>query len=147
MAFPPTIPPSTRTNATPQVDNHPGDHNMISSALSDLVNHASGADTQMTQICRFHGVQLSAADNKVLIQADQSVVTTSALGASAISFPEAYSLNPMVVACNGENGLSHVMTTFSLAPSSFQVLTRDPAGNPVANSTVHVNWIAVGVRP
>jgi hypothetical protein len=38
MAFPPTVPPATRTDSTPQFTNHPGDHNQISAALSDIVN-------------------------------------------------------------------------------------------------------------
>ena len=38
MAYPPPVPPANRVNATPQFDNHPGDHNAISSALSDMVN-------------------------------------------------------------------------------------------------------------
>lgn len=40
MAFPPTIPPATRTNATSQLDNHPSDHNAISAALTELTKHA-----------------------------------------------------------------------------------------------------------
>jgi hypothetical protein len=38
MAYPPAVPPATRVNATPQVDNHPADHNGISNALTDIVN-------------------------------------------------------------------------------------------------------------
>lgn len=38
MAYPPTVPPATRINATPQVDTHPADHNAISGALNDMVN-------------------------------------------------------------------------------------------------------------
>lgn len=38
MAYPPTVPPPNRTNTTPQADNHPSDHNAISTALSDIVN-------------------------------------------------------------------------------------------------------------
>jgi hypothetical protein len=38
MAYPPTVPPANRSNTTPQADNHPSDHNGISSALSAIVN-------------------------------------------------------------------------------------------------------------
>jgi hypothetical protein len=38
MAYPPAVPVATRTNTTPQVDNHPGDHNGISGALTDIIN-------------------------------------------------------------------------------------------------------------
>jgi hypothetical protein len=37
MPYPPVIPPATRTNATPQLDTHPSDHNAISQALTDIV--------------------------------------------------------------------------------------------------------------
>lgn len=38
MAYPPTPPPNTRTNATPLPENHAGDHNDISDALTDIIN-------------------------------------------------------------------------------------------------------------
>lgn len=37
MAWPPTIPPNTRANATSQADVHPQDHNQISDALTEMV--------------------------------------------------------------------------------------------------------------
>jgi len=37
MPWPPVIPPAGRLNTTPQLDNHPSDHNAISQALTDLV--------------------------------------------------------------------------------------------------------------
>jgi microcystin-dependent protein len=38
MAYPPTPPPADRLNTTPQVTNHPADHNLISGNVSDIVN-------------------------------------------------------------------------------------------------------------
>ena len=38
MAWPPVIPPVTRTNATPSLDTHPADHTEIAQALTDLVS-------------------------------------------------------------------------------------------------------------
>ena len=38
MTYPPQIPPDNRLNTTPQVDNHPDDHNVISDALTDILN-------------------------------------------------------------------------------------------------------------
>lgn len=38
MAYPPSIPTNARLNTTPQVDNHPADHNALSNALTDIVN-------------------------------------------------------------------------------------------------------------
>lgn len=32
--WPPIIPPATRTNATPQLDNHPSDHNGLATAIT-----------------------------------------------------------------------------------------------------------------
>ena len=37
MTFPPPVPPNNRTNASPQQDNHPDDHNMIADALTGLI--------------------------------------------------------------------------------------------------------------
>lgn len=38
MPYPPPVPPPSRTNATPMVDNHPSDHLLTSGALSDIIN-------------------------------------------------------------------------------------------------------------
>lgn len=37
MAWPPTVPPATRANATPQLDNHAADHNAVSLALTAML--------------------------------------------------------------------------------------------------------------
>lgn len=37
MAWPPPLPPATRSNSTPQLDAHPDDHNLIADALAELV--------------------------------------------------------------------------------------------------------------
>ena len=36
MAYPPVLPPAGRTNATPQLDAHPSDHNLIAAALAAM---------------------------------------------------------------------------------------------------------------
>jgi hypothetical protein len=38
MPWPPTIPPNTRANSTPELDNHPSDHNVMADALTALVD-------------------------------------------------------------------------------------------------------------
>ena len=38
MAYPPTPPPDDRLNTTPQVTNHPSDHNLLSENIADIVN-------------------------------------------------------------------------------------------------------------
>ncbi len=42
MAYPPEVPPHTRTNTDPMVNNHPLDHNLISYALTDVLNELGG---------------------------------------------------------------------------------------------------------
>jgi len=42
MAYPPEVPPHTRTNTDPMVNNHPDDHNLISYALTDVLNELGG---------------------------------------------------------------------------------------------------------
>lgn len=39
MAWPPPVFPTNRTNATPQQDTHPADHNAIALAINDTVTH------------------------------------------------------------------------------------------------------------
>lgn len=39
MPYPPTVPPASRSNATVQADNHPSDHDLISVALTEIINH------------------------------------------------------------------------------------------------------------
>jgi microcystin-dependent protein len=39
MPYPPPVPPATRTNATVMATNHPADHNLISVALTEILNH------------------------------------------------------------------------------------------------------------
>lgn len=51
MPYPPTAPPTNRLNTTPMVDNHPSDHNMLATALLDLINmlgsQPQGADDDL----------------------------------------------------------------------------------------------------
>jgi microcystin-dependent protein len=51
VAYPPNVPPNTRQNTTPLVNNHPSDHNMIADALRDVLlalgNDPAGADTDV----------------------------------------------------------------------------------------------------
>jgi len=37
MAWPPVVPPTTRTNQTPQLDTHVNDHNQLAAAVAQLV--------------------------------------------------------------------------------------------------------------
>lgn len=42
MAWPPILPQADRTNLTPQDTSHPGDHNLIATALEDVVDVMPG---------------------------------------------------------------------------------------------------------
>ena len=56
MAYPPPVPPTGRVNATPQVDNHPSDHNVISTALTEIINHIAVVEANITALTRRVGV-------------------------------------------------------------------------------------------
>lgn len=47
MAWPPGVLSTSRSNATPQTDTHPADHNAVNGAVNDTVAHVQGIDTQL----------------------------------------------------------------------------------------------------
>ena len=49
MAYPPTVPPSSRTDAS-AIATHTSDHNTISSALTDIINKVAGSQVYVTSI-------------------------------------------------------------------------------------------------
>lgn len=71
MAWPPTIPPNTRANNTPELDAHPGDHNQVSNALSDLVK-------QLTPIAWVEGTA-SVPITATTLATSQQVLTSGAI--------------------------------------------------------------------
>src|SRR4051812_34536578 len=59
MAYPPPVPPANRTNATVMASNHPSDHNLISGALTDILNHITPIDSAIAMIgCKWIVTQL-----------------------------------------------------------------------------------------
>lgn len=48
MAWPYPLPPNTRTNASPQQDNHPNDHNAIATALAEILGNGTWVDITPT---------------------------------------------------------------------------------------------------
>jgi len=44
MAWPPASLPTNRTNATPQTNTHPADHNAVNAAVNDTVAHVQAID-------------------------------------------------------------------------------------------------------
>jgi microcystin-dependent protein len=59
MAYPPSPPPADRLNTTPQVTNHPGDHNLISENVTDIVNElgANPSGTEATVEARLDTIE------------------------------------------------------------------------------------------
>jgi microcystin-dependent protein len=50
MPYPPPVPPATRTNATVMATNHPADHNAISAALTEILNHIATLEASIYPI-------------------------------------------------------------------------------------------------
>lgn len=48
MAWPPPVLPTNRTNATPQQDTHPADHNAVNLAVNDTVAQVQGILSQLS---------------------------------------------------------------------------------------------------
>lgn len=69
MPFPPAVPPNTRVDQTPQFVNHPGDHNMISNALTDIINQISAMGTWIDYSCSWaaNGTLQPALGNGTLV--------------------------------------------------------------------------------
>ena len=84
MAYPPPVPPATRTNATVMATNHPADHNTISAALTEILNHIATLETALYPIGT---ISMSGADippgNHLLCQG-QAVSRTT--------YPEVFAL-------------------------------------------------------
>jgi glucan-binding YG repeat protein len=64
MTWPPAALPTNRTNATPQQDTHPADHNAIAQAINDTV-----ATVQALQGLGYKGNAYSAAQHPGIAQA------------------------------------------------------------------------------
>jgi hypothetical protein len=101
MAYPPTLPPDTRTNTTPQANNHPTDHNQIVDAIQSLINvlgsNPAGGAADLTT--RLAGIKLVSAYKYSLNlanvtggQVDQNLptLTATAAGWAEISIDPVY---------------------------------------------------------
>lgn len=76
MAYPPTVPPNTRADATLMATNHKDDHNALSNALTDILNEL-GADPA--------GAFASLTARLVDIEAD--IATLSGGGSTVVEAP------------------------------------------------------------
>jgi hypothetical protein len=155
MAYPPAIPPADRVNATPQVDNHPADHNAISAALTDIVNELgpdpSAPDATVT--LRLDRMEVAAfldwigANGNLQIEARSDVVTTNANGDGTVPFQRAFTTVPVVVVCNGDANLfvGYGLKGTAVGSFNFAAYWLD-SGAPAGSVQVRMNWWAIGRR-
>lgn len=63
MTWPPTLPPNTRGDLTPQETNHPDDHNLIADALAAVVAEVDAGRVQHT----IESANVSNIDNETAV--------------------------------------------------------------------------------
>jgi len=54
MAWPPAVLATNRTNATPQTNTHPADHNAVNAAVNDTVAHVQAIDAGTVEVGLAH---------------------------------------------------------------------------------------------
>lgn len=129
MAWPPIIPPATRSDTTPQLHNHPQDHNQISEALAAIVAAV--------------GVEIQAGT--------ETNAHTDDHGNAHFDFPTAFSHAPSVVVSPMAG------STASTSSSLFQIVGTPTAtgatvkmflGGTIAapNTLCRFFWVAVAPR-
>jgi hypothetical protein len=74
MAYPPSVPPATRTDTTPQFTNHPGDHNQISAALTEILNHLAAVEAAEAERNRRVGVGIFTGSQFVGTQTNPLII-------------------------------------------------------------------------
>lgn len=168
MAYPPGTLPTGRTNATPQQDNHPADHNTVNQAVNDIVGRL-GANPQgtfgeagptvgdsMNRVVVPNTIRDVSHDGALRVIATSTVVTLAPDGAATINFPVAFAALPIVMAMNGEtsvdlNAVQGWPLAKALGVTSFQVrIVRGDTGVSNVGSVIgglfRIDWIAVGQR-
>lgn len=119
MAWPPTIPPATRTNATPQLANHISDHNLTSLALTELTDRL-----------------------KRFVWGSQSL-TTDAAGDMALVFPAPFTAAPIVFGMlSTTNGNYLVVSNRTTTGCTFRLYGNTGVAGPGLSRTVM--WLAIG---
>jgi hypothetical protein len=171
MAYPPTVPPSTRANETPQADNHPSDHNAISRALSDIVNvlglvpagQAASVDARVFAVEQRLGViepilptKLKAQGTGLGSRFGSGNVQLNGFGDAIINFstPFKAGTTPTVVLTNGWGGAgSDVMvlsinSTIGISSNGFAVHAFNTTTHLAAGAVLlNVQWVAMGEEP
>jgi hypothetical protein len=130
VTWPPVIPPADRTDTTPQAGNHPGDHNQISQAFTDVVTKVDDIDARLPTRVQsgLTGVPYSSG--------------TSA--AATITFPITFTASPHVVVTVSGGGNVFLAGAGTVTTTNFvcTVFRRDGVAQG-SGITVQVFWIAV----
>lgn len=81
MPWPPTLPPTGRTNDTPTRDAHPSDHNAIAAALADIVARITANETAVARLAPLAYVEGTANVNVTANSstAAQTVIATPSI--------------------------------------------------------------------
>lgn len=146
MAFPPAVLPTNRTNATPQQDTHPADHNAVNAAVNDIVTYVGRISRGVLERVQmpvdqggFGGTELNPNGMSVLVPAATPVGRL---------FGIAYDLRTVATAVPG-----------STTPINIRVRAGSQGGTLIAEQThywvvgqgggpwVHGEFVPVGLTP
>lgn len=128
MAWPPAPLPTNRTNATPQQNTHPGDHNAIAQAINDTVSHVN--------------VMLDNAVRAAVVQ-----TTTNASGETWIPFASPFPQSVFAIALTDYSppGFGAINLRLSqLNINGFGFYALNPVGGVYAVLTMQVSYVAYG---
>lgn len=129
MAWPPPLPPATRSNSTPQLNDHADDHNVTAAALADIVSE----------------FQSALADLRVETGA-LTGVTLDTSGDFAVTFPEPFGSVPVVMVSVAQGAPRFIqpvtLDAAGFTARAFYVTTGDVA----TGSLSFVTYLAVGPR-
>ena len=155
MPYPPPVPSATRTNPTPHVDLHPADHNLMSAALTDIINelgtNPSGAsptvqdrfETALKGPGASYGMRIGSANQQFNGFGDVIINFATPFREGAI---------PVIVLSVGYYGGAYIIfsvqTDIGVNHSGFGCRGWDTANNaPIGAILARVNYIAIGLEP
>lgn len=140
MPYPPTTPPTTRTNATAQLDAHASDHNVLAQAVKDILtelgNDPSGVYASLTARL--------AAITTLVVASPSMTVGTDGSGNAVITLP-AGAKYAGGAANGGQPAFPHFWLTQGTAGAAvavFQCRNGGSTASAVTNSTVTMGYIA-----
>ena len=161
MAYPPPTLPINRTNALPQQDTHPQDHNTANAAVNDTVARLgpnpqgtfgrAGPTVQdsMDRVVVRNIIRGVAEDGMLRVDASSVVVTGDANGIAFITFSYAFANLPIVVASMGDaaGSIGYFVELHNAATTltGFQVRARrGDTGLSPASTAMRIEYIAIG---